>query len=116
MQSSCLRYKKPAQMGMISIPEAGVCGAIGPGLSAASLACNIAQLVLWLVQATVIKFLALKQGGKTISQAFKDHRDYTNPVFLEKMITHFDIDQYGTCFDPSIFSPKSLRREDFYDR
>ena len=64
----------------------------------------------------MVKYLRLKQSGSTISQAFKNHRDYTNPVFLEKMIGFFEIEQYGTCFDPAIFDPEALPREDYFDR
>ena len=69
-----------------------------------------------MLQSKVSRFLEAKKAGKSISQAYKRHRDYSNPQFLEKMINHFGVDQYGTCFAPEIFDPNALPREDYFDR
>ena len=89
-------------------------GRMQPVKPQADVSCS-AELRLAL-QDKVARFLERKEAGFSIAQAYRKHRDYSNPQFLEKMIDHFGVDQYGTCFAPDVFCPTSLPREDYFDR
>ena len=42
-------------------------------------------------------------------------RRYRNPNFLQKIVEHFKIEEYGTKFPADVFDPNALHAEDYYD-
>ena len=51
------------------------------------------------------------EQGRSLNNQLKAERGYRNPSFLQKMVDHHEIDQYGTGFPQEIFDPKSLHQE-----
>ena len=51
----------------------------------------------------------------THTHTHNTHR-WNNPTFLEKMVSHFGLDPYGTCFKPEVWDPKSLPEGDTWPR
>jgi hypothetical protein len=51
--------------------------------------------------------------GRGMIAELRNNRDYRNPHFMEKIVTLFEISQYGTCFSPSLLDPGALPKEDF---
>ena len=69
------------------------------------------------VQAKVNGFLDSKLNrGVTLAGALAKHRGSRNPDFLRKMVEHFEIQEYGSCFSKECFDLEALSKEDFYDR
>jgi hypothetical protein len=67
------------------------------------------------VQARVARWLALQARGRRLTDELRSSRDYRNPEFFRKMVEYWEIDEYGTCFPPSVFDPGGLPMEDRAD-
>ena len=52
------------------------------------------------------------QTGKTVMDQLKKMRAWNNPDFLEKMVDHFQLQQYGSCFPKEIWDAENLPPED----
>jgi hypothetical protein len=50
--------------------------------------------------------------GKTVMDQLKRMRAWNNPDFLEKMVDHFQLQQYGSCFPKEVWDPQDLPPED----
>lgn len=57
-----------------------------------------------------------RQKGVTIMETLARDRRWSNPTFLEKMVGHFGLDPYGSCFRPEVWDPKALPEEDTWPR
>lgn len=53
-----------------------------------------------------------QRSGKTLNDSLRSKQDYRNPDFLNKLVEQQGIQQYGTCFEPEVFSPDALPAED----
>ena len=51
------------------------------------------------------------EQGRSLNNQLKAERGYRNPSFLQKMVDHHEIDQYGSGFPQEIFDPNSLQQE-----
>lgn len=51
--------------------------------------------------------------GRGMIAELRNNRDYRNPHFMEKIVTLFEISQYGTCFSRAVLDPGALPNEDF---
>ena len=51
------------------------------------------------------------EQGRLISNNLKAERGYRNPSFLQKMVEHHEIDQYGSAFPKDVFDPHGLHDE-----
>ena len=57
------------------------------------------------------------EQGRLISNNLKAERGYRNPSFLQKMVEHHEIDQYGSAFvkqwgrKEDVFDPHALHEE-----
>ena len=51
------------------------------------------------------------EQGRSLNNQLKAERGYRNPSFLQKMVDHHEIDQYGSGFPKDIFDPNSLNQE-----
>ncbi len=51
------------------------------------------------------------EQGRLISNNLKAERGYRNPSFLQKMVEHHEIDQYGSAFSKDVFDPHGLHDE-----
>jgi hypothetical protein len=61
----------------------------------------------------VVRFLQIKADtGKTVMDAMRTMRAWNNPDFLEKMVEHFSLDPYGSCFPKEVWDPTALPPED----
>jgi hypothetical protein len=59
------------------------------------------------------KFLDIKiRTGHTVMDAMRRMREWNNPDFLEKMVEHFSLDPYGSCFPKEVWDPTALPPED----
>lgn len=43
----------------------------------------------------------------------RNNRDYRNPNFMEKIVSLFQISQYGSCFPAHVLDPEGMPPEDF---
>jgi len=51
------------------------------------------------------------EQGRSLNNQLKAERGYRNPSFLQKMVDHHEIDQYGSGFPQEIFDPNGLHQE-----
>jgi hypothetical protein len=57
-----------------------------------------------------------RQKGMTVMAQLSKDRRWANPTFLDKMVAHFELDPYGTCFKPEVWDPKSLPEGDTWSK
>jgi hypothetical protein len=43
-------------------------------------------------------------------------RRWNNPTFLDKMVAHFELEPYGTCFRQEVWDPKALPEGDTWPK
>lgn len=43
-------------------------------------------------------------------------RRWANPTFLDKMVAHFELEPYGTCFKQEVWDPKALPEGDTWPK
>jgi HCNGP-like protein len=68
------------------------------------------------VQDRVTKYLQIQRDkGMYISTSLRSDRRYKNPDFLQKMVDHFEIAEWGSNFDKEKWDPHGLPKEDFFD-
>lgn len=53
------------------------------------------------------------RSGKQLISTLLNNREYRNPRFMERLVELNNVQQYGTCFAPSVFDPASLPEEDY---
>lgn len=54
-----------------------------------------------------------QETGAQIVQTMKGVKEYRNPGFMEKMVEHYKVFQYGTCFPADVFDTKAFPPEDY---
>jgi HCNGP-like protein len=60
----------------------------------------------------VAKFLRVKQlQNREIKSELRQSRAYRNPSFLQKMVEHSDIKEFGSNFPAEVFDPDNLHEE-----
>ncbi|GBF87445.1 hypothetical protein Rsub_00156 [Raphidocelis subcapitata] len=57
-----------------------------------------------------------RQKGVTVMAQLSKDRRWTNPTFLDKMVAHFDLNPYGTCFGPEVWDPTALPESDTWPK
>ena len=67
-------------------------------------------------QEKIVRYLGLKEQGTSINLQLRNQKGFRNPDFLQSVVEHFGIDEFATNFADTIFDPKGLHHEDFYDK
>jgi HCNGP-like protein len=63
-------------------------------------------------QEKVEKFLRVKRmQNREIKSELRQSRAYRNPSFLQKMVEHSDIKEFGSNFPAEVFDPDNLHEE-----
>lgn len=63
-------------------------------------------------QEKVAKFLRVKQmQNREIKSELRQSRAYRNPSFLQKMVEHSDIKEFGSNLPAEVFDPDNLHEE-----
>jgi hypothetical protein len=57
-----------------------------------------------------------RQKGVTVMAQLSKDRRWTNPTFLDKMVAHFGLDPYGTCFSGEVWDPTALPESDSWPK
>lgn len=65
------------------------------------------------LQDRVAQWLHIQNSqGRYLSDRLRTSRDYRNPEFFRKMVEYWEINEHGTSFNPEVFDPSSLPKED----
>jgi hypothetical protein len=54
----------------------------------------------------------LTQQGISFIDALTSRREFRNPDFLQHLVEHYKVKQYGSAFAPEVFSPEALSADD----
>lgn len=54
----------------------------------------------------------MRSAGTNINDALRNRPDFRNPDFLQSLVQHFNVNQYGSAFAPEVFSPEGVSDED----
>lgn len=72
---------------------------------------SVIRVMIPPLQAKVQTFLGIVENGKSLCKSLKEYQGYKNPSFLEKMVDHQGIDQYGSGYPIEVFDPHALHPE-----
>jgi len=65
------------------------------------------------LQSRVTTLLAKQRAsGRLVLAVLRANRDYSNPAFMEKMVAHYGVQQYGSNVPREHFDPSALPEED----
>lgn len=55
--------------------------------------------------------------GKNVREHIRGSRDWSNPYILERVIKHFDLEEYGSNFPSEVFDPRKVAEHpsDYFD-
>ena len=63
------------------------------------------------------KFLELKRTrGRDLIEDIRNKKSFGNPDFLQKMVDHFAIEQYGSCYPRHIYDYTDVHSTDMYEK
>src|SRR6218665_3881241 len=69
------------------------------------------------IQNQTSRFLEKVQNGFDITRSFEAKREVRNPEVYGKMVSHFEIDEFGTNFTPRLqYGEEYLDPNNFYDK
>lgn len=57
---------------------------------------------------------AQRKSGRSVIDVMRKDRRWQNPVFLEKFVNFYSLDQYGTSFSPEVWDPKAIPEDDYW--
>lgn len=68
------------------------------------------------LQLKISEYLRLKvEESKHFNDTLRRRKDFKNPYYMHDLITYYNINEIGSCFDKSIFDPHGFDPSDFYD-
>lgn len=77
-----------------------------------SINCRDSRPDVFLLQEKVENYLNITRGhGREIKNELRNSRAYRNPDFLQKMVEHAGIKEFGSNFPADVFDPEHLHED-----